>query len=347
MKRLSKAEIFEILKRASAGESCKTLAADYDVALSTIYWTLDRYGDGVQPRNRMLSDKIPELMAMREAGTSYAEMAVHFGVSSKTVNDELNRIGLEYSEAEKAEQQLARNRRNYANTEADIVNILREHCPSIEYVSGYMNNHAKMTVRCVECGRAFDASLHTLVYGSGQCPLCREDRRTSEREAKVAAIAAKKAVEAERRRAETEQRIKDRAEARRVAALAKMHTCPVCGNTTANKIYCSASCRNRAKNSRKDAMRRSRMRNACVDRDITLEALFKRDAGICHICGGQCSLEDYVIVDDTFIAGNWYPSIDHVVPLAKGGQHSWANVKLAHRVCNTAKGTLDHPPGVP
>lgn len=346
MKRLSKSETSEILERAVSGENCKAMALDYGVGLSTIYWILNRYGDGVQPRKRALSGRTSELLAMREAGMSYNDMAMRLSVSSKTVKDELVRLGMEYSEVEKNKQQNTRNR-NYANTEADVVKTLRENCPSFEYVSGYAKYSAKMTVRCLTCGRTFDASLHTLVHGSGQCPLCREDRRTSEREAKVAAIAAKKAVKAERRRDETEQRIKDRAEARRVAALAKMHTCPVCGNTTANKIYCSASCRNRAKNSRKDAMRRSRMRNACVDRDITLEALFKRDAGICHICGGQCSLEDYVIVDDTFIAGNWYPSIDHVVPLAKGGQHSWANVKLAHRVCNTAKGTLDHPPGVP
>lgn len=343
MKRLSKDEISEMLARAAAGESCKAIATDYGVALSTIYWTLDRYGDGVQLRKRALSDRTSELAAMREAGTSYAEMAAHFGVSSRTVKDELNRQGMEYSEAEKTEQQLARNRRNYANTEADIVNILREHCPSIEYVSGYVNNYAKMTVRCVDCGRAFDASLHTLVYGSGQCPLCRVDQRLIEQKKKTAAEAVKKAEAEEQRRAEVEKRAAEQA----ATELAKLHACPVCGAGTKNRIYCSPACRNRAKNSRKEAMRRSRIRNACIDRDITMEALFKRDAGVCHICGERCSLEDYVVVDDTFIAGNWYPSIDHVIPLARGGQHSWANVKLAHRICNTAKGTLDHPPGVP
>jgi len=40
---------------------------------------------------------------------------------------------------------------------------------------------------------------------------------------------------------------------------------------------------------------------------------------------------------DTFIAGNMYPSIDHVVPLSRGGLHEWGNVKLAHRICNSIK----------
>lgn len=36
--------------------------------------------------------------------------------------------------------------------------------------------------------------------------------------------------------------------------------------------------------------------------------------------------------------GDNYPSVDHIVPLAKGGLHSWDNVQLAHFKCNTLKG---------
>jgi 5-methylcytosine-specific restriction endonuclease McrA len=31
-------------------------------------------------------------------------------------------------------------------------------------------------------------------------------------------------------------------------------------------------------------------------------------------------------------------SMDHLVPLSKGGDHSWANVALAHRSCNSKRG---------
>lgn len=74
-----------------------------------------------------------------------------------------------------------------------------------------------------------------------------------------------------------------------------------------------------------------------VDKDITVEGLFRRDKGICYLCGRECSFDDYVIRDGVFIAGDWYPSIDHVIPLSKGGVHSWDNVKLAHRRCNLIK----------
>lgn len=36
-----------------------------------------------------------------------------------------------------------------------------------------------------------------------------------------------------------------------------------------------------------------------------------------------------------------YPSVDHVIPLSKGGTHTWDNVKLAHKRCNSKKGNKD------
>ena len=38
-----------------------------------------------------------------------------------------------------------------------------------------------------------------------------------------------------------------------------------------------------------------------------------------------------------FIAGNSYPSIDHIIPVSRGGTHTWDNVQLAHRYCNSIK----------
>jgi 5-methylcytosine-specific restriction endonuclease McrA len=53
----------------------------------------------------------------------------------------------------------------------------------------------------------------------------------------------------------------------------------------------------------------------------------------------QCNWEDKVITDDGHtIVGKSYPSIEHVIPLSKGGKHSWNNVKLACMECNTLKG---------
>lgn len=73
--------------------------------------------------------------------------------------------------------------------------------------------------------------------------------------------------------------------------------------------------------------------------DIDLGELIERDRGICHICGGK--------VDKRGKFGKRgakrgdmtnYPTVDHVVPISRGGSHTWNNVKLAHLSCNAKKG---------
>lgn len=59
--------------------------------------------------------------------------------------------------------------------------------------------------------------------------------------------------------------------------------------------------------------------------------VFERDTWTCHLCGEAI---------DRALSGRhrWGPTLDHLVPLALGGEHSYANVAAAHRACNSAKG---------
>lgn len=116
------------------------------------------------------------------------------------------------------------------------------------------------------------------------------------------------------------------------------HPCPVCGKITDKPKYCSALCRRRANYITQNTRRRIKIQNALVDDDITLYKLFNRDNGRCHICGGECNWNDHKYINKRFVPGSSYPTIDHVIPLAKGGMHSWDNVRLAHHSCNSTKG---------
>ena len=42
---------------------------------------------------------------------------------------------------------------------------------------------------------------------------------------------------------------------------------------------------------------------------------------------------------DDYLVGLYakYPTVDHIVPLSKGGTHTWNNVQLAHMACNSGK----------
>ena len=78
------------------------------------------------------------------------------------------------------------------------------------------------------------------------------------------------------------------------------------------------------------------------DMDINLIDLFNRDNGVCWLCGEKCNYQDKELKISKngrrYIAtGPNYPSIDHVVPLSKGGLHTWENVRLAHKKCNIKK----------
>lgn len=219
------------------------------------------------------------------------------------------------------------------NTEDDVRRKIAERNPKLKYVSGYTTNHEPVTVICLDCGEEFSKSFHAIYVKGGGCPNCRnkiaEQRRTEMEKAK-----AKKEAE---REAEREKRLIAQQEERERKRKEREHPCPVCGIITSRPTYCSDRCSKKAQNKRKETKRRHAIERVMVDKDITVKGLFKRDNGVCHICGRKCNTEDYVMNGDVFIAGDWYPSIDHIIPLAKGGEHSWSNVALAHRRCNSLK----------
>ena len=101
--------------------------------------------------------------------------------------------------------------------------------------------------------------------------------------------------------------------------------------------YCSLTCGERARNSKKRLS--VRVKNKTVyDKDISLKKLFIRDKGKCYLCNEICDTRDYSTNDEGYrVTGDKYPSVDHVKPLSKGGTHTWDNIKLAHFGCNRLK----------
>ena len=110
-----------------------------------------------------------------------------------------------------------------------------------------------------------------------------------------------------------------------------------------NSGYCSAECRDvhtkeRRKIShkgRRDSHRYRAKRYGCeYDPSVTLKRLIERDGLQCAICGEMCDPDDHTWSEYT---GPMSPSIDHIIPMAKGGGHIWTNVQVAHVICNSYK----------
>ena len=72
----------------------------------------------------------------------------------------------------------------------------------------------------------------------------------------------------------------------------------------------------------KGRAREARKRGQFVETIIPL-AVLEADDGVCGICGGDLDPFDF--------------HVDHVIPLARGGEHSYANVQVAHPLCNWRK----------
>jgi len=89
----------------------------------------------------------------------------------------------------------------------------------------------------------------------------------------------------------------------------------------ARRIWAAA---NRDKETARWHRREARKRNAFVE-DVLLSVLLERDQDICGICASP------------FLVGE-RPSVDHIIPLSKGGQHSYTNTQAAHLLCNIRKG---------
>lgn len=121
-------------------------------------------------------------------------------------------------------------------------------------------------------------------------------------------------------------------------AITTTMTCPVCGKTfetnVKQQMYCSQSCMDDVRHRIRD----KRLNDANIgDVGISLKRVCEIDRGVCYICNTPVNWEDYTLKNGKKVVHSMYPSIDHVIPLSKGGTHSWDNVRLAHKGCNCKK----------
>jgi 5-methylcytosine-specific restriction endonuclease McrA len=72
-------------------------------------------------------------------------------------------------------------------------------------------------------------------------------------------------------------------------------------------------------------VRRARQRGAPRVEKINRAAIIARDQSICHLCGLVVPPEEM--------------SLDHLIPLARGGSHTPDNLAVAHLTCNKRRGT--------
>ena len=195
---------------------------------------------------------------------------------------------------------------------------------------------------CVICGKPFDTYREATTTCSSEC--AKEKHRRNDRHRYTftrAEYVAKVKAEAEARK-EEKKLAKSRINLiRHINAYANKRTpktCAFCGGVFyseyPSKKNCSDGCQRKAYNHRRDSKKRI-SKDKIIDADIELPKLFKRDKGICWICGCSCDWNDKRISKNGHeYPGDTYPTKDHVVPVSRGGTESWDNVRLACWKCN-------------
>ena len=227
-----------------------------------------------------------------------------------------------------------------------------------EYIGGYTSKNSAVLIRCVGCGETFRRAIDFLNRHDATCPECRKAetrKRQAERKKNEAEI---RALEKEWFRLLNPPR--DFHAEQHEAYLDRSGICEICGKEYTVREYvescglkmardcgvCSIECkriklRRIERESKKrrgvndNDRHRAKKYGCAYDPSITLKKLVERDGLRCAICGGMCDWNDLTYSGH---CGPTYPSKDHIIPLAKGGTHTWDNMQVAHFICNSRKG---------
>lgn len=92
--------------------------------------------------------------------------------------------------------------------------------------------------------------------------------------------------------------------------------------------YCGVACNDRAVRRASKQRRRRALRGSGL---IHPRKVFERDGWVCRLCGAPTDRE--AVVPAARAA-----TVDHILPVALGGEHVYSNVQCAHFICNVRKG---------
>jgi 5-methylcytosine-specific restriction endonuclease McrA len=258
------------------------------------------------------------IIELRKQGKGVRAIAKEIGVSKTTVQNYCNKCGLGGFISDDA--------RNPEKAFSCFVNSFnKNYGDKYIYIGGYTNGDGDVRIECKKCHMEMQISVQSIrKHRTLRCLNCIKIKNESK-------VEQKRIKEENKRKEKEEKRIKE-----------LTSICSECGKvfigTSRGMKYCSKECIKKHNRRVGKIKRRTKVKeNGDINWNITLDKLINRDKNVCHICGGKCDKKDYEIINGNFIAGNSYPSIDHVVPVSKGGTHTWDNIRLAHHYCNAIK----------
>lgn len=328
MREEQRKNILNLIKKEIAPQR---IAERFGCSLGLVYKVASDNNISINYNNRVIKNDLPDSLVNdmkldAESGMTSDEISNKYNIPASSVKEICRGHFARIYDIENAKASIA------------------ERLPGFEYAGNFTGSDGRCDIRCKTCGTVKTVQSCAIRHGSARCSVCfgrelieREEQRRTEQEVERK----KRQIALEIQRQETIRRKEEQKRQDKLDHTA-VYTCETCGcmflaDDRKKNRFCGDKCRKKAHNKSKEWNRRIMLDKQMVDRDISLERLYQRDGGICYLCGNVCDWNDKKTVDGTIICGDNYPSIDHVVPLSKNGKHSWANVRLSCRKCNSHK----------
>ena len=163
-----------------------------------------------------------------------------------------------------------------------------------------------------------------------KCKICGADYETQRKNSVTCGIKTCQAENLRRNMRERERLM------RQTLPATKVQTCAWCkGEIVTPRSYTGVrlyhqACKLQAR--RANYRRKNTMRRGVVGaQPIRIQDIGDRDCWLCQLCGQPV---------DRLLSGRdpQGPTVDHILPISKGGQDTLENVQLAHHRCNSLKG---------
>lgn len=320
------------------GLGCSEISRQLNLSRYTVYDIIKRLqaGGGFIAKKETITE-------LRKQGKTYQEIADKLGFTHDQIEQFCRRNSLGYSEEEKQKAQTIRGKelaesnkgKTFVDWDKRVLEVLDGRFELVSWVLTD-SGESRLKVKCTTCGAEKEISSISLrsrqsnrIVSCGICSHLETEQRHKQ--------------EREKREFENWQRdLKKIADKNRKRSQMSFRFCEDCGMVlSSNRVSLCESCsiKHIRQNNRNREHRRRIREHRVFDKTITLEKLYDRDNGVCYLCNRTCDWSDFQIVNGVFIVGGSYPTVEHIKPLCKGGEHSWSNVKLACFACNTKKGT--------
>lgn len=292
-------------------------------SLATVWKVLKQYGlnkgqGGNQEKQIKITD---EQLIMACKTMSLEEIATKYGMHPHSLPRRYKKLGVKPVKAVNRNwgkhNDNLKSRRVFGDAWHYISsqdNLIRAKHPNFLYLE---TKDKRIRLRCKKCGTVIERASSTVRRSNIQCDYCKEQEKNAA------------------------ELLKERIKLIRFFIALKESknpkVCACCGEVFFSEYlltkYCSKKCKQKVKARGSGCISRAKKYGREYEHGITINSLIDKYGETCQICGKPIDT-----CDNTWgMTGPLYPSIDHILPLAKGGTHTWDNVQLAHIICNSFK----------